>query len=214
MGLFLLAIRIGEIKDKYHQEMANAMRKELADLGPIIEATTKATDGPARKTAEAFKDAVINIWVGSGPSYGTAIFSAAKTVEAAAVFSVGQDLEEWWHVEKFAFPKDMPTFIVAPPGRSYWRAVELAKTARQMGRRIAAVVKSDDAEIAPLADYVFPVEGEVREEFSPLVYHVASDLYAAYLTEQLGRKLFQTDNPGFRAAMAAAVAPTPAAQPA
>lgn len=212
MGLALLAIRIGEVKDKYHQEQANAMRKEIESLAGIIEATTKATDGHARQAAAAFKDANINIWVGSGPSYGTAIFSAAKTVEAAAVFSVGQDLEEWWHVEKFAFPKDMPTFIVAPPGRSYWRAVELAKTAREMGRRIAAVVKDDDKEIAPLADFVFPVVGEVREEFSPLVYHVAADLYAAYLTENLGRKLFQTDNPGFRAAMAAAVQPQPQAQ--
>jgi glucosamine--fructose-6-phosphate aminotransferase (isomerizing) len=214
LGLALLAIRIGEIKDRYHQEQANAMRKELKDLASIVEATTQVTDGPARQAGDAFHDANIHIWVGSGPSYGTAIFSAAKTVEAAAVFSVGQDLEEWWHVEKFAFPKDMPTFIVAPPGRSYRRAFELAKTAKQMGRRIAAVVNSDDRDIAPLADFVFPVAGEVREEFSPLVYHVAADLFAAYLTDKLGRKLFQTDNPAFRAAMAAAVQPPAAPQPA
>lgn len=207
MGLALLAIRIGELKNRYHQDEANAMRKEISGLGSIIEATTKASDKPTRDAGNALADANIMIWVGSGPSYGTAIFSAAKTVEAAAVFAVGQDLEEWWHVEKFAFPKDMPTFIVAPPGRSYWRAVELAKTAREMGRRIVAVVQDDDKEIAPLADYVFPVVGQVREEFSPLVYHIAADLFAAHLTDKLGRKLFQTDNPGFRSAMAAAVQP-------
>ncbi len=211
MGLALLAIRIGELKNRYHQEEANAMRQEIANLAGIIEATAQAADGPARRAGAAFKDGASQIWVGSGPSYGTAIFSAAKTVEAAAVFSVGQDLEEWWHVEKFAFPKDMPTFIVAPPGRSHWRAVELVKTARQIGRRIGVVIQNGDKEIAELADYVFPVMGEVREEFSPLVYHVAGDLYAAYLTANLGRKLFQTDNPAFRAAMAAAVQPQPAA---
>jgi glucosamine--fructose-6-phosphate aminotransferase (isomerizing) len=212
MALALLAIRIGEVKDRYHQEEANAMRQELTDLAGIVEATAQAGDAPARRAADALHDAGIMIWVGSGPSYGTALFSAAKTVEAASVFSVGQDLEEWWHVEKFAFPNDMPTFIVAPPGRSHWRAVELAKTARQLGRRIGAVVQSDDREIAPFADFVFPVMGPVREEFSPLVYHIASDLFAAYLTEKLGRKLFQTDNPAFRAAMAAAVQPQPAPQ--
>jgi glucosamine--fructose-6-phosphate aminotransferase (isomerizing) len=143
------------------------------------------------------------IWLGSGPSYGTAIFSAAKVVEASAVFAVGQDLEEWWHVERFAFPSDMPTFIIAPPGRSYWRSKDLAKVAKQMGRRVAAVVKSDDQEIAPLADFVLPVAGEVREEFSPLVYHVAATLFASYLTENLGRKLFQSDNPAFRQVVAA-----------
>lgn len=211
MGLALLAIRIGELKNHYHQTEAGKMRQELADLSGILEATIQAADKPARDAAAAWKDANAMVWVGSGPSYGTAIFSAAKTVEAAAVFSIGQDLEEWWHVERFILPSNMPTFIVAPPGRSYWRAADLAKTAKQMGRRIAAVVQEGDKDIAPHADYVFPVMGQVREEFSPLVYHVAGDLFASYLTEQLGRKLFQTDNPAFRMAMSAAQ-PQPQAQ--
>jgi glutamine---fructose-6-phosphate transaminase (isomerizing) len=211
LGLALLAIRIGELKNRYHQTEANSMRQELADLANILKATIQASDAPARAAAAAFKDASPLVWVGSGPSYGTAIFSAAKTVEAAAVFAVGQDLEEWWHVERFALPSNMPTFIIAPPGRSYWRAVELAKAAKQMGRRLAAVVQDDDKEIAPLVDYVFPVVGQVREEFSPLVYHVAADLFASYLTDQLGRKLFQTDNPAFRLMMTGAQ-PQPQAQ--
>jgi glucosamine--fructose-6-phosphate aminotransferase (isomerizing) len=199
LGLLLLAIRIGELKDRYHQDEANAMRKEIADLSSVVQATLTATYEPAQNAAAAFKDAQSMMWVGSGPSYGTAIFSAAKVVEAAAVFAVGQDLEEWWHVERFAFPRDMPTFVIAPPGRSHWRAIELVKTAKQLGRRVAAVIQTDDQEIAGEAQMVLPVVGTVREEFSPLVYHVAADLFAAYLTEALGRKLFQTDNPAFRA---------------
>jgi glucosamine--fructose-6-phosphate aminotransferase (isomerizing) len=213
LGLLLLAIRIGEIKDRYHQSEANAMRQELSDLANVVEATTRAVEQPAHRAAAAYKDAQSMMWLGSGPSYGTAIFSAAKVVEASAVFAVGQDLEEWWHVERFAFPKDMPTFIIAPPGRSYWRAKDLAKVARPMGRRIAAVVKDDDQEIAPLAEFVLPVAGEVREEFSPLVYHIAADLFASYLTENLGRKLFQSDNPAFRQIVAAYSQSQPTHQP-
>ncbi len=209
MGLYLMAIRLGEVKDRYHQEAANTLRKELADLADVVAVTIKACEPSARQAAQALKDANLMLFVGSGPSYGTAIFSAAKVVEAAAVFAVGQDLEEWWHVEKFAFPADIPVFIIAPPGRSHWRAVELAETAKMLGRRIVAVVKDDDKEIASLADFVLPVAGEVREEFSPLVYHVAADLFASYLTENLGRMLFQTDNPAFRQAMEASVQPQP-----
>jgi glucosamine--fructose-6-phosphate aminotransferase (isomerizing) len=124
-------------------------------------------------------------------------------VEAASVFAVGQDLEEWNHVEKFALPHDVPTFIIAPPGRSYWRAIELARQAHQLGRRVVAVTQEGDTDIAPLADFVFPVMGKVREEFSPLLYHIAANLFASYLAENLGRKLFQADNPVFRAALAA-----------
>jgi hypothetical protein len=138
------------------------------------------------------------IFLGSGPSCGTAIFSAAKVVEAASVFSVGQDLEEWWHVEKFALPANIPTFLIAPPGRSYWRAVDLAVTAKQLERRLIGILKETDDQIKLVCDLTLPVIGEVREEFSSLVYHVAADLFASYLAEKLGRMLFQSDNPAFR----------------
>lgn len=208
MGLFLLAIRIGELRNLYHQTEANAMRQELASLGDVVEATIRATEQPACAAALALKDAATMIFVGSGPSLGTAMFSAAKVVEAAGVFAVGQDLEEWAHVERFAYPDDIPTFIIAPPGRGYWRAVELARAAKGLGRRLVAVVREGDTEIAPLADFVLPVAGDVREEFSPLVYHIAADLFASHLAENLGRMLFQTDRPAMMEQMAAAQRPT------
>ena len=39
--------------------------------------------------------------------------------------------------------------------------------------------------------------GEVREAFSPLIYHIGADLFAAYLTVAFGRKVYQMDNPAF-----------------
>lgn len=193
MGLYLLAIRIGEIKGRYTMDVANAMRTELAALADVVEASTPAFDKTAQTLAEAFKDYPSFLFVGSGPSFGTAIFSAAKVIEATGVFSMGQDLEEWWHVERFCYPDELPVFVIAPPGKGYWRAVELAKTAKSLGRKLVAVVNEQDQEIAGLADYVFPVAGEVREEFSPLVYHVPADLFACYLAEKQGKFLFQSN---------------------
>ncbi len=195
LGLSLLAIRIGEIKDRYHQGVANAMRRELADLSEVMTATIAAAEEPARATADAFSDAPVMAFVGSGPSYGTALFAAAKVVEAAGILAVGQDLEEWSHVERFASPRDMPTFVIAPPGRSHWRAVELAKMAKDLGRRVTAIVRDGDDEVAQHADWVLPVVGDVREEFTPLVYHIGADLFASFLAERLGRRPFQADNP-------------------
>ncbi len=197
MGLLLIAIHIGEIKSRYPQGEAEALRGEMSSLAGVIEATIRATEGPARRAAEALRDGEIQVWAGSGPSYGTALFSAAKVVEAAGVFSTGQDLEEWWHVERFAYPADVPTFVIAPPGRSHWRAVNLVGTAKALGRRVIVIAQEGDEAMAARADWVFPVVGEVREEFSPLVYHVAADLFASFLAETLGRKLLQTDNPQF-----------------
>jgi len=195
MGLYLLAIRIGEIRNVYHNQIANTIRKELEDLADVVAVTIPLVEGPALRAAQAFQGVNQMIFLGSGPSYGTALFSAAKVIEATGVFAMGQDLEEWAHVERFAYPDDIPTFIIAPPGKGYWRAVDLAKSAKSLGRRVVAIVNEKDTEIAPLADFVLPVAGQVREEFSPLVYHIAADLFASYLASTLGRMLFQTDRP-------------------
>ncbi|MEM6528421.1 MAG: SIS domain-containing protein, partial [Chloroflexota bacterium] len=203
MGLLLLAIRFGEIKGHYPQEEANTIRRELTDLADLVEATIDRADEPAQELAQMWKDSPMIMVVGSGPSYGTAMFSAAKVVEAAGVFAVAQDLEEWAHVERFCYPNDMPVYIVAPPGKSHWRAVEVAETAKSLGHRVAAVIHEDDNEIGQYADVIFPVPGEVREAFSPLVYHVASNFFAAHIAQALGRACFQSDNRAFWDAPAA-----------
>ncbi len=202
LGLLLLAIRFGEIKGHYHQEEANKMRADMGALADPIQATIDNSGEVATQLAEAWKDSPMQMYLGSGPSYGTAMFSAAKVVEAAGVFAVAQDLEEWAHVERFCYPNDMPIYIVAPPGRSHWRAVEVAQSAKSLGHRLAAVIHEDDNEIAPLADFVFPVPGDIPEAFSPLVYHVPSNLFAAALADALGRKAFQSDNAAFWSASA------------
>lgn len=200
MGLYLIAIRLGEVQGQYSTSEAQLLRSEIANLDTIMAATLAATQSVSQEIVNTLKGAQTMIWVGSGPSYGTAMFNAAKVVEAAGLFAVGQDLEEWWHVERFCYPDDMPVFLIAPPGRSYGRAVALAKTAKAIGHRLVAFVEEGDQEIPPLADFVVPVVGQVREEFSPLVYHLAANFIASYWAENLGRMLFHSDDVAYRQA--------------
>lgn len=194
MSLLSLAIRIGEIKRHYHMEDANQLRQEIVALGDVVDSTYQASKEPASASAKTFKDAHFISFVGSGPSFGSAYFSGAKVVEAAGVFPGIQDLEEWAHVERFSYPIDFPVFMVAPPGRSYQRALELARGLKQIGHPLMAVVDQDDRDIADLADFVFPVQGKCREAFSPLLYYIAGTTFAYYLTKELGRAMFLSDN--------------------
>jgi len=195
LGMLLVAIQLGEMRDTYPHEDANGLRHELTALADVVAATTDAIKGRCREVAEMIADTPTMVMVGSGPSYGTALFSAAKMIEAAGIFALGQDLEEWWHVERFAYPTGMPVFVIAPPGRSYWRAGDLAATARALGRRVIAVTHKDDTEVTRHAHAVLPVQGQVREEFSPLLYHLFASYVASYVAERLGRSLFQSDRP-------------------
>lgn len=195
MGMLLIAIQLGEMRDTYPQEEADALRRELVALAEVVDATTGAIKERCREVADMIADTPTMVMAGSGPSYGTSLFSAAKMVEAAGIFATGQDLEEWWHVERFAYPVDMPVFVIAPPGRSHWRAGDLAATARALGRRVIAVTHKDDTEVTRHAHVVLPVHGGVREEFSPLLYHLFASYVASYIAARLGRSLFQGDRP-------------------
>ena len=194
MGLTSLAIRIGEIKGTYHMNQANEIRQEIVDMADRVEETIQASYDVAEAAAAACAKAPFISYAGSGPGLGSAMFSSAKVVEASGVFAVGQDLEEWAHVERFAYPLDFPVFIVAPPGKGYWRALELAKAVKVMGHPLMVVVDENDKELAALADYVFPVKGQVREELSPLLYYQSGTVFSYYLAKAVGRSMFMTDN--------------------
>ncbi len=89
----------------------------------------------------------------------------------------------------------MPVFVIAPPGRSHWRAGDVAATARALGRRVIAVTHKDDTAVTRHAHAVLPVHGEVREEFSPMLYHLFANYVASYVAARLGRSLFQSNRP-------------------
>ena len=195
VGMLFVAMQLGERQGRYAQEETDRLRQELIALADVVDATTNAIQVGCREVAELIAASPTVVMLGSGPSYGTALYGAAKLVEAAGVFTMGQDLEEWWHVERFAYPVDMPVFVIAPPGRSHWRAQSVAATARGSGRRVIAVTHEDDTEVTRHAHMVLPVQGEVREEFSPLIYHLFASYVAAHVAERLGRCPFQSDRP-------------------
>ncbi len=195
VGMLLVAMQLGERQGRHAQEETGRLRQELIALADVVDTTTNAIQAVCREVAELIAARPVVVMLGSGPSYGTALYSAAKLVEAAGVFTMGQDLEEWWHVERFAYPVDMPVFVIAPPGRSHWRAQSVAATARGLGRRVIAVTHKDDTEVTRHAHMVLPVQGEVREEFSPLLYHLFASYVAAHVAERLGRCPFQGDRP-------------------
>ena len=195
VGMLLVAMQLGERQGRYAQEETDRLRQELIALADVVDATTNAIRAGCREVADLIAASPVVVMLGSGPSYGTALYSAAKLVEAAGVFTLGQDLEEWWHVERFAYPLDMPVFVIAPPGRSHWRAQSVAATARGLGRRVIAVTHKDDTEVTRHAHMVLPVQGEVREEFSPLLYPLFASYVAAHVAERLGRCPFQSDRP-------------------
>jgi glucosamine--fructose-6-phosphate aminotransferase (isomerizing) len=192
--LYLLAVRIGELRGGLGADAADAARRELLDLPEAVEATVGSNESTTKQLAVNWTDPGEYVFLGGGPNYGTALFWAAKVLEASGEPAVGQDVEEWTHLQYFGRAKKTPTFVIDAGGRGGSRAHEAAVAARAIGRRVVAVVPQCEERIAAQADLVLAVQGKVREAFSPLLYCLPGMLFAEYRSQALGETYFR----GFR----------------
>jgi glucosamine--fructose-6-phosphate aminotransferase (isomerizing) len=191
LTLLLVTVRAAEIRGPDGTRRAEERRQELAMLADAVERTAVGSREPCRTLAESLADAPVVAVLGSGPNAGTAMFLAAKIIEASGMPALAQDLEEWWHVERFARPHDLPVVVIAAPGRSHARAAALVEGARALGRRVVTIAHDDDDELARHAWSVVPVHGTPSEELSPLLYPAIGGHLASELARVLGRKPFQ-----------------------
>jgi len=196
LTLMLLAIRLREVRDLISQEEANILRRVLKrDAADALDATLKTLSAQARALAEQLKPHHSMMFVGDGPNLGTAHFCAAKVSEACGINASGHETEEWKHVQYYisVIPK-LPTFFISPGGRGHNRVAEVLQAARRVGRFVIAIVPQGDSVAGPLADVVLPVQGDIHEAFTPLVYALPGALVATHLCATLDRTPFN----GFR----------------
>ena len=141
--LYLSAVRMGEARGKLTTSQAADVRQEIAATANAIEPTIAQCEEPTRKLAADWKDASEFVFTGGGPNFGTALFSAAKIVEASGDCALGQDTEEWAHLQYFCRVVPTPTFIITAADRDLSRAVEVAVAAKTIGRRVVIIAPQD-----------------------------------------------------------------------
>ena len=177
--LYLIGFRIAELRGTLNADEAKNLKKEMLKFAEILYRTTSLNTSKAKTLAEAFKEHDTFLILGSGPSYATALVSAAKLFELPQLNGVPQEIEEWAH-QQFFFtrPNKSIIFIVVPPGNSRDRAIEQINGMKELGATVIAICDSNDQEILSLVDYAMPIQGEMMEEFTPLAYVVPGQLFA------------------------------------
>ncbi len=191
LSLFLCAVRLGEIRQSLSPVEARGWRQQLREVATCMEATIQATDHLAQQLAQRLREEEDWVFLGSGPSYATALFSAAKLVESCGANAWAQDIEEWGHIQYFNRQEHTPTCIIVPPGRSLDRALEILPYIKGIGRHTLVVTSGTQTLLPTQTDVVLPIAHQTPEVFSPLVYCLAGELLAYYLAEVWGTDFFQ-----------------------
>lgn len=191
VGLLAIACEVAEKRSFKGAYSRGDIIQFLEASSEGIEQTLSETLGQGKEIINLLDDSFI-AFVGSGPSHGTALFEAAKFVETSGIYSFGQDLEEWNHVEGFAYPLASMLVIHLNPGAAYRRAETLAISASKLGHKIVVVVP-EELEATELGDACVVTYGPYDDLLSPLTQYIPFTLLAAVVAENYGRAMFLTD---------------------
>jgi glucosamine--fructose-6-phosphate aminotransferase (isomerizing) len=191
LALLLIAVRLGEVRGVLTTEEAGKLRGELASLADAAEQTIDNCDPIAKELAETWKDADEFVFTGNGPNFGTALFSAAKVLEASGDSALGQETEEWAHLQYFARKVSTPTFMINTGKRDLPRVIEVAKAAKGIGRRVVAIAPSANTSFMDIADASMPLADGVRDAFSAVIAAIPGELFAAYRADAIGEPFFR-----------------------
>lgn len=112
-----------------------AFDRAMGEVPSVLEASWREAWQLGTSYADA-KGGGACVFVGAGPAYGSALFGAAKLIEAAGEWGWGQDLEEWAHLEYFSEPPGMHTWLLETGGASASREGEIRNAAQAIGRTL------------------------------------------------------------------------------
>jgi len=194
LTLALIGIRIGEATGRIDAMDAVAAREKIRVSMDSLADFLQSTENAAREIAKEYEDCTNIEVLGSGPNYGSAMYTASKLIEVVGINAVAQDVEEFQHVQFFEKLRPLPTILYAGFGNSYSRAVEIAHEVRKLARPLIAVVQEGETDISKVANHIIRAPSDLSEDLSPLVFPLAGELIAAHLADLVGETPFR----GFR----------------
>jgi glucosamine--fructose-6-phosphate aminotransferase (isomerizing) len=180
---YCLAIRFGECSGKLSSNDVEQLLARLEGVADSIRKTMDICRPVLEKFAPSIDENAKIIIAGGGPNYGTAMYGAAKIVEASHKNPVGQELEEWCHIQYYTTGPGSYSFILAPYGRSIDRAREVLKTIRAVQGTAIAVCSQDDTETISYGNVAVPVFCTEDEILSPILYSIPLQLFVYYFTQ-------------------------------
>jgi len=197
LGLYLLGMRVAEVRMCIGMDAANALRGALLQLQAPMAHAIGICEEPLATRAQAWAHFRVADILGSGPGAGAAAYGAAKLIEATGIHAVSQDIEEFFHMNYFvADPTEVPTLLFAgarSAGSS--RAQELCRTLKDLERPFL-LLTDDGAFGPPEHSLVLPA---VPEWLLPLLGVIPAALLAAFWADRIGAEYFRGHSGHWRA---------------
>jgi len=161
----MLALDLGESVNPKAFDYAG-LKGQLLSVGDWFDAQFDDVDARCHSIAKRLKNARAIITVGSGPHLGTAEELSLKFEEMSHIPTRAMCWGRHIHGALGLTDEQIHTIIVAPPGNSYERMLDVAKVTQMLKSPSIAIVAEDDDQLSRMVDDVVRVPNVEETIFS------------------------------------------------
>ncbi len=199
-ALFLLAMKMGQLRDKLDKAESIALIEELGRIPAKIEETLRGCSVQCEALAKEFSTARDFLYLGRGIHFPIALEGALKLKEISYIHAEGYPAGEMKHGPNALIDETLPVVVLATRDEAdpasklrYDKTLSNIQEVTARSGRVIAVATEGDKTIGDLVEHVIPIP-PAPELLAPLIEIVPLQLLAYYIAVRLGCDVDQPRN--------------------
>jgi glucosamine--fructose-6-phosphate aminotransferase (isomerizing) len=200
VALFLLAMKLGQLRGHLGKEQSVALIEELSRIPVKIEEVLRGCSPQCEALAKEFSTARDFLYLGRGIHFPIALEGALKLKEISYIHAEGYPAGEMKHGPNALIDETLPVVVLATRDESdpasklrYEKTLSNIQEVTARSGRVIAVVTQGDQTIGDLVEHVIAIP-PVPELLSPLIEIVPLQLLAYYIAVRRGCDVDQPRN--------------------
>ena len=199
-ALFLLALKLGQLRGKLDAAQSVALIEELSRIPVKIEEVLRQRTAQCEQLAKEFSNARDFLYLGRGIHFPIALEGALKLKEVSYIHSEGYPAGEMKHGPNALIDETLPVVVLVTRDESdpasklrYEKTLSNIQEVTARSGRVIAIATEGDTTIGSLVEHVIHVPPAI-ELLSPLIEIVPLQLLAYYIAVRRGCDVDQPRN--------------------
>ncbi|MGD0860067.1 MAG: glutamine--fructose-6-phosphate transaminase (isomerizing) [Terracidiphilus sp.] len=199
-ALFLLALKLGQLRDKLDAAQSVKLIEELSRIPVKIEEVLRQRTAQCEQLARVFSTSPDFLYLGRGIHFPIALEGALKLKEISYIHAEGYPAGEMKHGPNALIDETLPVVVLATRDESdpasrlrYEKTLSNIQEVTARSGRVIAVATEGDTTIGDLVEHVIHIPPAI-ELLSPLIEIVPLQLLAYYIAVRRGCDVDQPRN--------------------
>jgi glucosamine--fructose-6-phosphate aminotransferase (isomerizing) len=199
-ALFLLALKLGQLRGQLDQAQSVALIEELSRIPGKIEDALRSCTAQCEQLAKDFSTARDFLYLGRGIHFPIALEGALKLKEISYIHAEGYPAGEMKHGPNALIDETLPVVVLATRDEAdpasklrYEKTLSNIQEVTARSGRVIAIATEGDTTIGRLVEHVIPIPPAI-ELLVPLIEIVPLQLLAYYIAVRRGCDVDQPRN--------------------